>query len=107
MKLWMSLYAMIWVLFLEFLLAMNSNAPVALESLHVAPGLVTVGLAYYNFNGLRETAVPARVKRIASVHPSAVRRHGRPGSPSLLRRSSELDDPVRGDRLGTLEKGEH
>jgi len=56
---------MIWIVFLEFLLAMTPNAPVALEYVHVALGFVIVGLAYYDFNGLRQTAVPARVKRIA------------------------------------------
>jgi hypothetical protein len=61
----MALYGMIWIVFLEFLLAMTPNAPAALEYVHVALGLVIVGLAYYDFNGVRQTAVPARVKRIA------------------------------------------
>ncbi len=65
MKLWQSLYGMIWVVFLEFLLAMTPNAPAWLEYVHVALGLVIVGLAYYDFNGVRQTAVPARVKRVA------------------------------------------
>ncbi len=56
---------MIWVVFLEFLLAMTPNAPAVLEYVHVALGFVIVGLAYYDFNGVRQTAVPARVKRIA------------------------------------------
>lgn len=56
---------MIWVVFLEFLLAMTPNASAALEYVHVALGFVIVGLAYYDFDGLRQTAVPARVKRIA------------------------------------------
>jgi hypothetical protein len=61
----MALYGMIWIVFLEFLLAMTPNAPAGLVYLHVALGLGIIGLAYYNFNGVRETAVPARVKRIA------------------------------------------
>lgn len=65
-KLWMALYGMIWIVFFEFLLAMTPNAPAALEYVHVALGFVIVGLAYYDFTGLRQTAVPARVKRIAN-----------------------------------------
>ena len=56
---------MIWVVFLEFLLAMTPNAPAWTEFVHIALGFVIVGLAFYDFNGLRATAVPARVKRIA------------------------------------------
>jgi hypothetical protein len=67
MKLWMSLYAMIWVVFIEFLLAMTPGASIVLRYLHIALGLVIIGLAYYNFNGVRWTAVPGRVKRIAKT----------------------------------------
>ncbi len=62
----MALYGMIWIVFLEFILAMTPNAPTALEYVHVALGFVIAGLAFYDFNGLRQTAVPARVKRIAN-----------------------------------------
>ncbi len=65
MKLWMSLYAMIWIVFVEFLLAMTPNAPGGLLYLHIALGLGILGLAYYNFNGVRRTLVPGRVKRTA------------------------------------------
>src|SRR5712691_4599095 len=65
MKLWMALYAMIWIVFVEFLLAMTPSAPGSLLYLHIALGLAIIGLAYYNFNGVRGTSVPARVKRIA------------------------------------------
>jgi hypothetical protein len=67
MKLWMSLYAMIWVVFIEFLLAMTPGASIVLRYLHIVLGLVIIGLAYYNFNGVRWTAVPGRVKRIAKT----------------------------------------
>ncbi len=67
MKLWMSLYAMIWVVFIEFLLAMTPGASIVLQYLHIFLGLAIIGLAYYNFNGVRWTAVPGRVKRIARV----------------------------------------
>lgn len=67
MKLWMSLYAMIWVVFIEFLLAMTPGASIVLRYLHIALGLVIIGLAWYNFNGVRWTSVPGRVKRIAKT----------------------------------------
>ncbi len=65
MKLWQALYGMIWAVFLEFLLAMTPVAADALIYLHLVLGIVIIGLAYYDFNGVRATAVPARVKRIA------------------------------------------
>ncbi len=65
MKLWIALYAMIWIVFIEFLLAMTPGASIVLLYLHIALGVVIIGLASYNFNGLRGTAVPGRVKRIA------------------------------------------
>ncbi len=67
MKLWMSLYAMIWVVFIEFLLAMTPGASIVLRYLHIVLGIVIIGLAYYNFSGVRWTAVPGRVKRIAKT----------------------------------------
>ncbi len=67
MKLWMSLYAMIWVVFIEFLLAMTPGASIVLRYLHIVLGLVIIGLAWYNFNGVRWTSVPGRVKRIAKT----------------------------------------
>ena len=65
MKLRMALYGMIWIVLLEFLLVMTPNASEALLYLHVALGFGIVGLAYYDFRGVRRTAVPARVKRTA------------------------------------------
>ena len=67
MKLWMSLYAMIWVVFIEFLLEMTPGASIVLRYLHIVLGLVIIGLAWYNFNRVRWTTVPGRVKRIAKV----------------------------------------
>ncbi len=67
MKLWMSLYAMIWVVFIEFMLAMTPGASIVLRYLHIVLGLVIIGLASYNFNGVRWTSVPGRVKRIAKT----------------------------------------
>lgn len=68
MKLWMALYAMIWIAFLEFLLVMTptSDATV-LVALHIVVGVVILGLAYHNFDQLRKTRVPGRVKRTAKA----------------------------------------
>ncbi len=67
MKLWMTLYAMIWIAFIEFMLEMTPGASIVLQYLHIALGLMIIGLASYNFNGVRLTAVPGRVKRIAKT----------------------------------------
>ncbi len=70
MKLWGSLYAIIWVILIEFLLAMTPADPdsllrTGLVYAHIGLGVVLLGLAYLNFDGLRKTRVPARVKRIS------------------------------------------
>ncbi len=65
MKLWMSLYAMIWIVFLEFLFVMTPGGSSALVYVHVAVGVAILGLAFYNFDGVRKTRVPGRVKRTA------------------------------------------
>jgi hypothetical protein len=67
MKLWMTLYAMIWIAFIEFMLVMTSGASIVLHYLHIVLGFVIIVLASYNFNGVRLTAVPGRVKRIAKT----------------------------------------
>ena len=67
MKLWMTLYAMIWIVFIDFLLAMTPGASKVLIYLHIALGIAIIGLAWYNFNGVRGTKVPGRVKRISKV----------------------------------------
>ncbi len=67
MKLWMTLYAMIWIVFIEFLLAMTPGGPTILIYLHVILGAAIVGLAFYNFSGIRDARVPARPKRIAQA----------------------------------------
>ncbi|VVB86788.1 Uncharacterised protein [uncultured archaeon] len=67
MKLWMSLYAMIWIVLIEFLLAMTPGGSSALIYMHVLLGVAIAGLAFYNFSGVRKTRVPSRVKRIAQA----------------------------------------
>lgn len=65
LDLWRALYGMIWIVLVEFLLAMTPGAPRVVLYVHIALGLGIIALAYYNFYGVRGTAVPGRVKRIA------------------------------------------
>ncbi len=67
MKLWAALYAMIWIVFIEFLLVMIYRGSNVLIYLHVLLGFVIMGLAFYNFSEVRKTRVPGRIKRIAQV----------------------------------------
>ena len=67
MKLWAALYTMIWIVLIEFLLAMTPGGSPVLIYLHVVLGAAIAGLAFYNFSGLRKTRVPGRVKRIAQA----------------------------------------
>ncbi|HEY4704867.1 MAG TPA: hypothetical protein VII27_03930 [Thermoplasmata archaeon] len=67
MKLWQTLYAMIWIVFIEFLLAMATHvvdAPVLIY-VHAALGVGLVALAFNNFDGVRRSTIAGRVKRTA------------------------------------------
>jgi hypothetical protein len=65
MKLWSALYLAIWIVLLEILLGMWPDPPAVVPYLHLALGLGIVIIAYYCFDRLRRTRVPARVKRVA------------------------------------------
>ena len=71
MKLWQSLFAMIWITFLEFLLVMATHVPTfagwstVLTYLHAALGFGIVLIALNNFQGVRQTTIAGRVKRTA------------------------------------------
>ena len=67
MKLWVTLYTRIWIVFIEFLLAMTPGSSSVLMYLHVVLGIAIIGFAFYNFSGIRSTRVPGRVKRIAQA----------------------------------------
>jgi hypothetical protein len=67
MKLWASLYAMIWIVLIEFLLAMTPGGSSVLIYLHIVLGIVIIGIAFYNFSGIRGTRIAGRVKRIAQA----------------------------------------
>jgi len=66
-RLWAALYGAIWVVFLDFLLAMIPFGQPFLTYLHAGLGFIIVVIAFYNFANLRKTTVPGRVKRIASA----------------------------------------
>ena len=67
MKLWMALYAMVWIALIEFLLVMTPGGSSVLIYLHSILGIAIIGLAFYNFSGIRKTRVMGRVKRIAQT----------------------------------------
>ena len=68
MKLWVSLYLMVWLAFLEFILVwapVSSIAPLVYA--HVVLGVLIFAIAYSNSSKLRKTNCPARVKRIVKA----------------------------------------
>lgn len=67
MKLWMSLYAMVWIALIEFLLAMTPGGSKILIYLHMLLGAAIIGITFYNFSSIRETNIAGRVKRIAQA----------------------------------------
>ncbi len=67
MKLWVALYAMVWIALIEFFLVMTPGASSVLIYLHIVIGVVITGLAFSNFSGIRTTRVMGRVKRIAQA----------------------------------------
>ncbi len=67
MKLWAALYAMIWIVLIEFLLAMKPGGSQVLIYLHLILGFAIIVFAFNNFSGLRNTRVAGRVKRIAQA----------------------------------------
>jgi len=65
MRLWATLYAVVWIVFLEFILGTWPNPPWVVPYFHLVLGLGVVLLTYQSFQALRATRVPARLKRIA------------------------------------------
>jgi len=65
MRLWAALYLAIWVVLLEILLGLWPDPPWVVPYCHLALGIGIAAIAYYCFDGLRKTRVPARVKRVA------------------------------------------
>ena len=65
MRLWGALYGLIWLVFLEFWLALTPIAPPDPYYLHAALVVGIVALAYRNSEALRSTTAPARIKRVS------------------------------------------
>jgi hypothetical protein len=68
LKLWASLYLIVWLAFLEFVLVwapVSSIAPLVYA--HVLLGIVIFAIAYSNSSKLRRTDCPARIKRIVKA----------------------------------------
>lgn len=67
MDLWKALYALVWIALIEFLIAMTPGVSTVMIYLHIAIGVIIIGLTFNNFSCLRNTRVPGRVKRIAQA----------------------------------------
>lgn len=67
MRLWASLYGMIWIVLVEVLLGMMPAPPTWVLYLHLLLGLGIIALAYRNREALRATRAPGRIKRVANA----------------------------------------
>ena len=68
MKTWVSMYAIIWVALLEILLVLFPVFGFTLNvALHAVLGAVIFAFAFYIRRGVRRTACPDRIKRIATT----------------------------------------
>jgi len=65
MRLWAALYAAIWIVLLQFLLAMIPFGQPYLLVGHYVLGVAIIAVAYSNFISLRRTTAPGRLKRTA------------------------------------------
>ncbi|HYA11341.1 MAG TPA: hypothetical protein VEH10_06725 [Thermoplasmata archaeon] len=63
MKVWASLYAMVWLVFLELLLTFAPGPPSWLLFVHAALGALILVLAAWNLGRVRGTSAPGRIKR--------------------------------------------
>jgi len=67
MKLWSSLYGMVWLVFLELLIAMDPRPPSWIIYVHAPLGLLIILLAYVNLVAMRASTAPGRIKRTVSA----------------------------------------
>lgn len=65
MKLWASLYGMIWLVFIEIWLGFTPIVPPVPLYVHIVLGVLIVGLAYNNYTKLRNARTVGRIKRTA------------------------------------------
>jgi hypothetical protein len=63
MKLWGGLYGMVWLVFLELLVAIDPRPPSWSIFVHAPLGLVIIVLAYSNYSAARGSPAPGRIKR--------------------------------------------
>jgi hypothetical protein len=61
--LWSQLYLLTWLAFIEIWLGFTPIAPPVPEYVHIALGVVLIGLAYRNSVALRASEAPGRIKR--------------------------------------------
>ncbi len=67
MALWKSLYAMVWLAFLQIVIIVMPRFTLYLVDVHVLLGLVILGLAHYNNAKMKKTEAPNRLKRITKA----------------------------------------
>jgi hypothetical protein len=89
LKLWASLYLLIWLVFLQFLVTAFSGV-LGVIYLHFVVGLAVLALAIVNYRGLRRTSAPDRVKRISKVIPGMATFDGLLGIPLYLFREGTI-----------------
>lgn len=64
MALWKTLYAMVWLAFLQIVIIVTPRFTPHLVDAHVLFGLVILALAHYNNAKMKHTEAPNRLKRI-------------------------------------------
>ncbi len=92
---WASLYVMVWLAFLEFILVW---APVSgfmlLLYVHVILGVVIFAIAYSNASKLGKTQCPARIRRIVKATVALAAFEGVLGILLYVSKTSSLPDLV-------------
>jgi hypothetical protein len=63
MKVWIGLYAMVWLVFLELLVAIDPQPPSWAIYVHASLGILIILLAASNYAQVRATSAPGRTKR--------------------------------------------
>ncbi|MGA3108235.1 MAG: hypothetical protein ABSD99_02085 [Candidatus Bathyarchaeia archaeon] len=64
MTVWKSLYAMVWLAFLQIVIIVMPRFTLYLIDVHAILGLAILGLAHYNNAKMKHTEAPNRLKRI-------------------------------------------
>jgi len=89
LKLWASLYLLIWLAFAQFLVTAFSQV-FGVIYLHFVVGLAVLAVAIVNYRGLMRTSAPDRVKRISRVIPGMAAFDGLLGIPVYLFREGTI-----------------